>query len=138
METDGLPSVRTETLLGNEKNSEVQRCQIMSRWALVVAVTFFAVAPIVDIREARSTRVQPQTHIMKWHLHHCQRHLRHQDMKPLNSQFISFTISTSDGLAAEYGECEGKSIDPNPNSNLCYLGSDTIESEMPNTGARNL
>ena len=132
METDSLLSARTETSPGNEKNSEVKRRQILSRWALVVAVSFLAVALIVDIRlrvaagndEARSTSTATDTY-------------HETASSPLSTsstppryhatQFISFTINTLGGLA-EYGECEGRKVDPNSNS--CYLGSDDIESDV--------
>ena len=43
------------------------------------------------------------------------------------TQFISFTINTLGGLA-EYGECDGKNVDPT--SGTCYLGDDDIETDV--------
>ena len=45
----------------------------------------------------------------------------------LNSSALPLTLLGVGGLA-EYGECEGRSVDPNSNS--CYLGNDDIEADV--------
>lgn len=134
METDRLLSARKEAPPGTDDgNSNGRRCQTISTWALVVAVTFLSALLIADMRlrsssehgNIRSTSAADKstttasssststtsTSTPRYHA----------------TQFMSFTINTLGGLA-EHGECEGRNIDPASKS--CYLGDDDIETDV--------
>ena len=101
-----------------------------SRWALIVAVCLLSAALAADVAVriggASNGAVDTSSASVAASV---------ADTVPAASrkgkyhatQFISFTINTLGGLD-EYGECEGRSVDPASGS--CYLGDDDIESDV--------
>jgi len=137
METDRLLPSRNEVSPGAENtNTRGQRhYQIFSTWALVVAMFFLSAVLIADIHH-RSAAEQEDIISPSTATDASPKAASSPSSTSTTSssppryhatQFISFTINTLGGLA-DYGECKGRSVDPESNS--CYLGDDDIETDI--------
>ncbi|KAL9190681.1 hypothetical protein ACHAXT_000387 [Thalassiosira profunda] len=132
METDGLLTVPGGAASGGGGSrgggSDGGNNGGCSRWALVAAVCLAALAADVAVRIGGASNGAVDTSSASVAASVA-------DTVPAASrkgryhatQFISFTINTLGGLA-EFGECEGRSVDPASGS--CYLGDDDIESDV--------
>lgn len=123
---------------GNGNATIGQLCrQTLATWALAVALTILAVVLLVDIplramhgndHVAASTTAATDSYtVIATSQVSASSVISSPSQRYHGTQFISFTINTLGGLA-EYGECEGRSVDPNSNS--CYLGNDDIEADV--------